>query len=206
MSISKAQSEALAEGFLDSLGSADGFQPRETLSELFLLAGELVEDAQKNLNAGNHNASGKLTASLVVDSPAQNGNVVRADILMNYYGRFINKGVRGTVSGSGLYAFKHDHPSRKLVEALRKSAGRADRSTSNTHAKKSTSMNEKKNVRISEASKAYAAGMSIVRYGIKATGFLDKAVITAQGKIRERLGAALKIDVIDSITHETQSK
>lgn len=199
-SINKAQAEALADGFLDSLGSEDGFQPRETLSELFLIAGELVENAQNNLDKGNHNASGKLSASIVVDDPVQNGSVVRADILMNHYGRYINKGVKGTSSGSGLYAFKYDRPSKKLVDALKESAGRAKSSTSNTNASRSTSRNEKKNASISDASKAYAAGMNIVRYGIKATGFLDMAIIAAQAKVRNRLGAALKIDVIDGIT------
>jgi hypothetical protein len=97
MSIAKAQAQALAEGFLDSLGSSDksGLRPKETLSELIVLAGELIEDAQKNLNASNANHTGKLSESLIAGEPVQNGTAVELDIMMNFYGQVRQQGRQG---------------------------------------------------------------------------------------------------------------
>src|SRR5689334_18091338 len=114
MSISKQQAEALAEGFLDNLGPGkEGLPPRNTFTEIILIAGELVEDAQWNLNKTNSIASGSLSESIVALEPQLNGGVLSIDIEMNYYGKFINKGVRGTQGGVGQYVFKYDNPSRK---------------------------------------------------------------------------------------------
>ena len=103
MSIGKAQAEALADGFLDDIGSdPNGLQPRETLSEIFLLAGELVEGAQDNLNASHTNASGDLSTSIAAREPVVGAGFIQIDIEMNAYGQFVNSGVRGTKGGSGL--------------------------------------------------------------------------------------------------------
>jgi hypothetical protein len=201
MSISKSQAQALADGFVDTLGTDDksDLQPRETLTELFLLAGECVEDAQDNLNHDNSNASGKLSSSLKLSQPEETGSIVSVDILMAYYGRFLNKGVKGTKSGAGVYAFKSEFPSKDMIKALVKGIDRAKRSTANVNRNKTVSSNEKKNVKISDIDKAYGAGRNIKRYGIKATGFMDKAVKNLSNKLSDRLGSALKIDIINSI-------
>lgn len=201
MGISKAQASALADSFLDGLGSdKEGFQPRESLSEMVLLAGELIEDAQGNLNRTNTNASGKLSSSLEASEPEQEGSVIKVDVWMEFYGKFVNKGVKGTKSGRGLYKFKHDKPSRKMVDAILDWQRTGKAKTSNTSSK-STSRNERKNRSISAIDSAYAIARSILQKGIKPTGFLDKAVASARGKVRDRLGAALRIDVINTITN-----
>jgi len=203
MSINKAQAKALAEGFLDTLGTGKdevGILPRNTLTELFLLAGELVEDAQANLNKSNKTSSGKLSASLIVDEPVQNGNIVRADILMNFYGLFVNKGVKGTVSGNSLagYSFKTPYPSENMVKAISDWIGRGKLKSVSTAKYKTYGKHDTKNRKISELS-AYAVARSVKMKGLKPTGFLDKAVASTSNKISERLGAALKIDIITSI-------
>jgi len=199
MSIGKSQAQALAEQFLDNVGSdeKDELQPRESLTELFLLAGEFVEDAQDNLNKSNSNASGKLSRSLTLSDPTETGNTVKVDILMSAYGDFVNSGVRGTKSGAGKYAFKTSFPSRGMIKSLEESIGRAKKSTFNV--KKSVSSNEKKNVSISAIDKAWGAARNIKMYGIKATGFIDKAAVTTSSKVSDRLGAAFKIDILNSI-------
>lgn len=194
---------ALADGFLDGLGTEkDGLQPRESFSEIILLAGELIESAQDNLNSSNSNASGGLSSSLIAGEPVQVGTAMSIDMLMNFYGQFLNKGVKGTKSGSSTagYSFKYDKPSRKLVDAIAawQKAGKA--STTNTNAKKSTSRNEKKNASIAAIDGAYAIARSIVQKGLKPTGFLDKAILTTQDKVADRLGAALRVDIINSIS------
>src|ERR1700761_799643 len=99
MSIGKAQAAALADGFLDSFGSSkDDLRPKETFTEIILLAGELIQSCQQNLNQSNSNASGSLSSSLIAGEPALNGKVFSLDMLMNFYGQFVNKGVKGTRS------------------------------------------------------------------------------------------------------------
>lgn len=197
MSISKAQAVVLASQFLNNLGTNDTLQPKETFTELFLLAGEFIEDMQKNLNETNSNASGSLSKSLVINDPKESNGILSVNVMMNFYGQFINAGVRGTKSGQGKYSFKSEFPSRKMVEALRKGIGRAKRSTSNV--RRSVSGNERKNVNISQIQKAYGAGRNIKMYGIKANHFIDKAVTTTEAKVLDRLGAAFSIDILNSI-------
>lgn len=202
MSISKAQAAALAEGFLDDLGSSkDDFAPRNTLTELFLLAGELIEDAQNNLNASNRNASGELSESLVADEPTQIGATVSIDILMNFYGAFVNKGVKGTRSGRSTagYSFRNEGVSKNMLKALAEWVKRGKQSTRTVTKYKGYGRHERKNKTISQYDKVYALGRAIKQHGLKPTGFLDKAVQSAEEKFADRLGAALRIDVIDGL-------
>jgi hypothetical protein len=121
MSISKAQAAALAEGFLDNLGSdRSEFLPKQTYTELFLLVGELIEAAQNNLNHANITDTGALSESLIADEPVKNGGIISVDVLMNFYGQFQNKGVKGTRSGSSTagYSFHNEIVSRKMYAAI----------------------------------------------------------------------------------------
>lgn len=202
MSISKQQAEALAEGFLDEIGSSkDGFQPKHTLSEIILLAGELVEDCQDNLNSSNRNASGKLSESIIADEPSANGKVMRVDILMNYYGAFVNKGVKGTRGGQSTagYSFRNEYVSEKMAMALSEWIKRGKASTRSVKQYKGYGKHETKQKSISELDSAYAVARSIKMKGLKPTGFLDKAVASTSKKVSDRLGAALRIDVIDGL-------
>lgn len=206
MSISKAQAEALAEGFLDDIGTNDKgeIRPKETYAEIIVLAGELIEEAQNNLIQGNNIASGDLSKSLVASEPTLNGNTFRVDILMNFYGRFINKGVKGTRSGSSRagYSFKNEIVSKKMLSALQKYVDSGKIKTRTVKKYKPYGRHERKNRRlgkISEASAAFALAKSIKQKGIIPRGFLDKAIVTTQNKVATRLGAALKVDIINAL-------
>ena len=202
MSISKQQAAALAEGFLDNLGTdKDDFRPKESFTEIILLAGELVEDAQKNLIASNKNSSGALSASLIADEPTQNGSILRVDTLMNYYGAFVNKGVKGTRSGQSLagYSFRNEIVSRKMLADMQGWVDRAKISTRSVKKYSAAGRHEKKTKSISQIDNAYAVARSVKQHGLKPTGFLDKAVKNTSNKVSDRLGAALRIDVIDGL-------
>lgn len=206
MSITRAQAQSLAEEFYEDIGSDDKgeLQPKETFTELFLLAGELVEDAQENLKSSQSNASGGLSESIQILDPTQSGNVVSCSIEMLFYGKFVNSGVRGTKEGTSTagYAFKTEYPNKKMALSLLKGIRLARNSTRNSSKSKTVSGNEAKNFKISEIEGkrgAYGAARNIKMYGIKPTGFMDKAIKTATDKADERLGAALKIDVINSL-------
>lgn len=200
--MSKAQAKLLAEGFLDTLGSGkEGLQPRETITEVFLLAGELIEDAQKNLNSSNKVATGKLSQSLVADEPVATGRTLRVDVLMNFYGAFVNKGVKGTRGGSSRagYSFKNDFPSENMVKAIQEWIDNAKISTANVKQYKGHGRHEKKQKTISQLDHAYAVSRGIKMGGLKPTGFMDKAVLTTRNKVAQRLSKALAIDIIDGL-------
>lgn len=205
MSISKAQAEALAEGFLDSIGTdRDGIYPKQTYGEIIVLAGELIGDAQNNLNRTNSVSSGSLSESLIASDPRTVAKSMLVDIYMNFYGLFINKGVKGTKSGGSLagYAFKYDMPGKSMLEAIAEWAKRGKLSTSSVKKYHSYGGHERKQKglsKISEADAVFAVARSIKQKGIKATGFLDAAIRTTQAKVSDRLGLALKIDIIDSL-------
>lgn len=202
MSISKEQAAALAEGFLDNLGSSkEGMQPRNVLTELFLLAGELIEDCQDNLNRANITSSGALSESLVADEPTQTGSTVSIDVLMNFYGAFHNKGVKGTRAGASRagYSFKNEIVSDKMYNAIAAWIKRAGRTTRTVKKYKGYGAHEVKRKSIAQYDDTYATARSIKMYGLKPTGFLDNAVAKARSKVTSRLGVALRIDVIDGL-------
>lgn len=200
MSIARAQAEALAEGFLDNLGTGkEGLRPKKTFSELIILAGEFVEDAQDNLNASNSNASGNLSESIIAGEPEIKGNVFKVDVYMEYYGLFINSGVKGTKSGSGKYAFKYDKPSKSHVQAMLEGLKNAKLKTRSVTRYSAAGKSEAKNKKLSEYDRAYAAARSVKMYGIQATGFIDKAVSTTEKRVSDRLGAAFEIDILTSL-------
>lgn len=202
MSISKAQAQALADGFLDDIGSnKDGLQLRETFSEMILIAGEFIEDCQQNLLSSNSNASGELSASLIANEPENIGTAMNIAIYMNFYGAFVNKGVKGTQSGSSTagYSFKYDMPTKSMVKAIQEWIDRGKISTRSVKKYSGYGRHEIKNKTIAQLDMAFAVARSIKQHGIKPTGFLDKAVASTVSKVADRLGAALSIDVLNSI-------
>jgi hypothetical protein len=202
MSISKQQAAALAEGFLDNIGSENDLQFRETFTDIILMAAEFIEDAQNNLIKANNISSGALSESLQASEPAVNGNVFSIDVFMNFYGKFINSGVKGTRSGSSKagYSFRNEIVSKKMFTAIYEWIKRAHISTQTVKQYAPHGRHETRRITISEIDSAYGKARSIKMYGIPANGFLDNAVQTTAQKVKDRLGLALKIDIINSLT------
>jgi hypothetical protein len=202
--IGKAQAKAIAEGFLDSVGSNrqfSDFEPDESLATLIELAAMIIVNAQKNLNEGGHIGSGQLSDSLKVNDPAFVSGRIRLDIQALYYYQFINKGVKGTSSGSSIggYAFKYATPSKKMVLAIAEWIKRAHKVTTHLLKKHAISKTEHKNATLSDMDNAYMVARSIVQHGIKRSSFFDKAITIAQQFSREQLGHALAVDIINTI-------
>jgi hypothetical protein len=203
MSISKAQAEALAEGFLDDIGTDDkgALRPKESYAEIIVLAGELVEDAQQNLIDSNKIASGELSKSIIAGEPYLVNSTLQIDVFMNFYGRFVNKGVKGTRGGSSTagYSFKNEIVSRKMYDAIKAWIARGKLTTRTVKKYKGYGKHETKQKSIAQLDSAYAVARSIKMKGLKATGFMDKAVKKTADKVGERLGNALRVDVINSL-------
>lgn len=198
MSIGKTQANALATGFVDDIGAGkDAFQPEESISTLLMLAGELIDLAQKNLEASNSNASGKLSESIQAEEPVTGSGFIQQDISMNFYGQYINSGVRGSKGGSGLYAFKNDFISNKMIAAFQTYITTA-RSKIGTE-RLAPGKNESKNIATAQKQSAAAMARATKQHGIKATYFMDKAIDQIDEVIQERFGEALRIDVINAL-------
>lgn len=205
-SISKAQAAALADDFLGNLGSEKGsLQPVETVSEVVLIASDMALEMQDNLNQTNSIATGALSESIAILDPVSNGTEMQVDIEMNFYGLFVNKGVKGTKSSAKApqspYRFKTDFPSKNMVDAIKAWIKEGKMKSKAKDVKKygTYGKHETKAKSISEIGIAYAVARSIKMMGLKATGFLDKAVATTSATVEERLGQAFRIDVINSI-------
>jgi hypothetical protein len=202
MSISKSQALALADNFLDDLGTdKSDLQPRNLATEAVLIAASVIEHAQENLIRGQHVASGKLSESLEASEPETNGSKMSMSVLMAPHGEFINSGVKGKKGGTSTrgYAFKYDLPSKSFVEAIQASIGRSSKKITNTRIPKSISRNELKNASVAQASRAYAVARSIIQKGIKPTGFMDRAMQAATRDVEQRFGKALQADIIVSL-------
>jgi hypothetical protein len=204
-SISQAQAEVLSSGLLSNVGSdKSAFKPVKLLSEVLLIAGSIVKEAQKNLVKGNNNSTGELSQSLEITDPTQNGSLFGCDVTMIYYGNFVNSGVKGVKSGSSNagYAFKNLGVSSEFIKSLERGRQKAAAKISNTNTSKTISQNEKKNAKISEVGSVWGAAVNIKKYGIKPTGFMDKAVSTIGAKVEKQLGIALRIDIENSLKND----
>lgn len=203
-SISKAQADALAEGFFDNLGeSKEGLQPKNSLSALYQLAGTLVDEAQNNLNKVDRNASGALSDSLkVLDPRIINGANVVVDVEALYYYQFVDKGVNGTKKGRGSpFSFKHDIPGRKMVKSIRNWIIKEGIKIKNTKKYSAISRRERRRKSITDQTKnaAFAISRSIKQKGLKRTNFFVDAIRTTQQQSKDQLAKGFKIDIINSL-------
>ena len=204
-SISQSQAEAVSSGFLSTQGAGKrDFKPAKLLSQVLLIAGSIVKEAQVNLNKSNSNASGVLSDSLDISDPTQEGSVFKCEVKMQYYGQFVNKGVKGVKSGSSNagYSFKNLGVSKAFITSLERSRSKAGAKITSANTSKTISQNEKKNAKVSEVASAWGAAINIKKFGIKPTGFIDKAVSTIGAKVDKQLGIALKIDIENSLSND----
>lgn len=199
--ISQAQAKALAEGFLDTVGSRD-LNPVESMSALILLAGSLVDQAQQNLNKVDRVASGSLSESMKVLNPESVGNNVRIDVIANFYYKFIDKGVKGVEGGStGTYSFKNLHVSKRMMEAIRKWLLREGLKARTHTGGKPIVKREAKRKKITSTSTqaAYAIARGIKKTGLKRTNFFTDAVRTTRQQAKTQLAKGLKLDIINAL-------
>lgn len=204
LSITKAQASALAENFLDSIGTPGGsdyddrFLPKKAITEFLVIAGELIEDANKNLIRSKAISTGKLAESITAEEPIEYGTTLQIDISMNFYGKFINDGVNGTRRNLGSpYSFRNEYPSKNMVEAFQEWIKRAGIKVRTVKHLRNYGRSEQRNRDVSEISSAYAMAKSIKMLGIKPRGFMTDAIVSADKKISDRLGLALRVDLLD---------
>jgi len=160
------------------------------------LAAALAKQAADNLVQSGHVASGALAKSIVPGQLKVTGNTMQIDILGLDYAQYIDKGVRGTQGGQGLFAFKSKYPSKAMVTAVTK--WMAQKGITAQATQKNTRRHKTSTATVTQAA-AYAIARSVLQHGIKPTGFMSAAVATIQQQADELLGNALQADVINAL-------
>jgi hypothetical protein len=200
-SVKQLQDEVLS--YLDSQGqSKAAFEDVNKLQGveklLVLSAANFILKVQENLNQSGRVDTGALASDIESGDVVTGGGSVSITVgypaeskAAKYYD-FVNKGVKGTRSGSpsdSPYSFKNERVGglRNAIEGWLKRNNIASR---NEDQKKNLSPVQRKRKRlskmVSESSRikslAYAVSVSIKRKGLKKTGFIDKAAQFAFGK------------------------
>ena len=236
MSISRNQIEALRDGYIQKIGSGD-YKVLNT-KKLPILEQTLLEfglDFNKaildNLEKSGSIASGKLTE---VSFPTITKFGTQYILALGYpadseqikYFDFINKGVKGKVSGSPSdtpYAYKTIYPNRKMAANIftwlnkaRKSV-RTDNVTTSRDGGESPTQAKKQGLKklLTDAKNkralAYAISVSIKKKGIKQTKYFDNAVAQVfDKKFTDAVAYAVISDaavrIAANITKESKAK
>jgi hypothetical protein len=225
-SVKQLQDEVLS--YLDSQGqSKDAFEDVNKLQGveklLVLSAANFILKVQENLNQSGRVDTGALASDIESGEVVTGGGSVSITVgypagskAAKYYD-FVNKGVKGTRSGSpsdSPYSFKNERVGglRNAIEGWLKRNNIASR---NEDQKKNLSPVQRKRKRlskmVSESSRikslAYAVSVSIKRKGLKKTGFIDKAAQFAFGKeFNDAVAKIIGREVVINIRNGNNSK
>lgn len=215
MSIGKAQAEAIAEGFLDDLGSGKEGPGMPVVEGILAAAAQsLIEDAVRNLDAAGAVATGQLAGitfqitrndaayTLAIGYPA-------GSPAAEYYD-FVNLGVQGLDANpapGSPYAFRTRKVSRKMANDIMQWYKQQGRGAANVKKPKTGKLgvleSKRKGLKdtIDKAkdlkSLAYATAVNIKKKGRKPTHYFNNAVLDNLGPgLRDALAVALKAEVI----------
>lgn len=184
MSISKAQAEALRDGFLNTLGMQDyqkGSNDLPVVEKMMALAGLAFNDSLVKY-LGNSVASGKL-AEPSLPKISKFGNVYTMTLgyekgsAQSKYYDFVNKGVKGTdnikADEKTPYSYKAGKlsvPVKPIEQWLKYNKLKA------VSVKKYTKLGVESKAIESKKSLAWAVAKAIHRDGLKSTHYMDRAV------------------------------
>jgi hypothetical protein len=203
MSISKAQAQAIADGFLNTLGEQpmkEGQMPVvETLLKQF--GGEFITTAQENLRANGSIASGAIndirmyfnkfgtTYSISLGYP-------KSEPASKYWD-FVNKGVKGTknIKADSKTPYKFN-PSKKSIPISAVQGWLGYNKLKATAVKPYRKLGVEAKAIDTKKSLAYVVAKSIHRKGIRSTHYFDNAQKEVFGKnFYEVMEAALGKDI-----------
>jgi hypothetical protein len=212
MSIGRAQAQAIADGFLNNLGTARGGPNDLPIIEevLALAAKTFIDNAQSNLDRSKSVSTGELSDSLTFDVAVLGTTYTltagynRSSPAAKYFD-FVNKGVKG-YTGAGApgspYQFKNGRVSVGMMKNILKWLKLNGRQSVNI--KKPASGLERKRKKIGDLVRnvdsreqlAWATSAAIKRDGTKATRFFDKAITQTFNKdFKEAMKVALAGEV-----------
>lgn len=200
-SIKQIETEVLS--FLDTIGEdAAGFREATSMNGIekmiILSAANFILKVQENLAKAGKVDTGGLSTQITQGELINTGTGYELEIgypadskAAKYYD-FVNKGVRGTISGqpaNSPYSFKNDRPGSAMTTAIAGWYRRSAKAGRREDQKKNLSAVQRKRKKLSKMvdankrlrSLAYATAVNIKRRGLKQTGFFDKAVESSFG-------------------------
>lgn len=196
--------------FLKSLGTKDrgdkNLKLNNTAKALVRLGQTIIETATENLRRGKNIATGDIAASMKIKGLKTQATSAEMNIVIDSRFKFLNYGVNGVgKGGKGRYNFRYLGVSKKMHTAIltwlnkRGAGGRLKYAPISGNERKNKDIRAITSAAKSKEQLAYAVAMSIKKRGIKPTYFFSNAIRTAQAKARREMGAAFKLDIIESI-------
>ena len=199
-------------GGFGSSDKGDQVSLNHTATALRDLAEFLIDTATRNLQKGGNVATGETASSMQIVNVKTNAARLSMDVEILSTYKFLDKGVRGTESGAGKYAFKTKYPNKKMAtEILKWVRKRSIVSKYSPHSSRQDNLRgaavETKNKEIKNLkdratnykSLAYAISTNIKKHGIKKTGFFTNAVAATLKEQKARYARAFKLDVIENL-------
>lgn len=189
MSISKAQASALAEGFLNTLGEQPIKEGEFPIIEKLLLdfGGDFIKNAQKNLNANNSIASGKINDIRMNFTKFGTNYTIslgypKSEPASKYWD-FINKGVKGTknIKADAKTPYKFN-PSKKSIPIAAAQGWLGYNKLKVVAVKPYRKLGVETKATDEKKSLAYVLARSIHRKGIRSTHYFDDAQKETFGK------------------------
>lgn len=202
MSEAKAQAEALANGFLQSIGeSYDQFDPSEfpVAEQMFYYYGKLFNDQiTKQLKISGSIASGKI-GELAVPKVNKFGNNYEmylgyeTDNPASVYYKFVNKGVKGfggknakpkNIKSNTPYKYKTPFPNKKMATSIMEWYKLGKAKASSDTQKRNLTAEQTKNKRLKKVTSkpltlmqiSYMTAAAIKRDGLRTTSYFDNAI------------------------------
>lgn len=206
-SISRVQHEALADGFIDLIGTdTDNFEAVElsdTAKTIVQLAAIYVELISDKIDEKDLASSGKMQNLITPTQVEFDGTTYSIGINAPGYASYQDEGVNGwAVNRNSRFSFKTRgvDPSGAMVKSLKQWIAREGASAANV--KVSVSSREARGRQMPDATTraAIRAAYMIKRQGIKPKYFWKEATNEFLVVLENELGTAIKIDVINNLT------
>ena len=203
MSISKAQAQAIANGFLNTLGEKPMKEGELPVVERLLkdFGADFIKQAQNNLEKSGSISSGNINDIRLQFTKFGNSYNLSLgypkDEPASKYWKFVNKGVQGyggknakPNNTDSQYKYKTPYPNRAMASSIFSWLNRARKSIRSDKYTVTETTGRKKNLALkkilSEADNkrklAYAISSKIKRDGLKATHYFDNAAKQTFGK------------------------
>lgn len=178
-----------------------------TAAALVELSQFLISTAEDNAEKSASVATGRIISSMEAGPIVTTGTKTSLAIYIDSAYKFTDKGVKGVESGKSYagYSFKTKYANKKMATAILKWLRQRGRRGRIKY--KGVSKGESKNKGINRTLKkaddlkslAYAVAANIKKRGIKPTQFFTHAVRDTNKLAAEKLGKAVKLDIIESL-------
>lgn len=208
-SISAMQRQAINNGALDLMGEDKSgstvVKLNTIVDSLDYIGAKYKDKLNKQLIAKDLDSSGKLADSTQASEVQKNGSVYSISITANVYASYLDEGVNGWANPRGSkFSFKTKgvNPDGEMVKSIKAYLSREKKIAAIKNRPVSSRERKRSIIKDATTERAISAAYMIKRQGIKPTHFWRDATAEMTKLIEEEFAAALKIDIINSLTGE----